>query len=199
MTARAALLGATLLALAGCAPFAVLPEVSDLSDVGSEETVLVGRVELIPPLEPDEQEVGTFYGRFRDKAVLYTDEHMPSGKYFDPRDANAAILAPLDGTFYAKVRRWPQYIVAGSIYMRLKLGAGGSGRPSEARLPGGFKIDIRPGDRAVYVGTIQYHRDEFFGITRIEVVDEYGRTNAEFQRRFGTGVRLRKALLSEAL
>jgi hypothetical protein len=57
-----------------------------------------------------------------------------------------------------------------------------------------FRVDIRPGDRAVYIGTIQYYRDEFFSTEKVVVKDDYAAANAEFQRRFGRGVTLRRAL-----
>ena len=38
--------------------------------------------------------------------------------------------------------------------------------------PGGFYFDVPTGARAVYVGTLRYHRNDFNAITRAEVVDE---------------------------
>jgi hypothetical protein len=70
----------------------------------------------------------------------------------------------------------------------------GSGM-SRARFPGGLKVALKPGDRAVYIGTLRYHRDEFFEITKVSIVDEYGAAQAEFRKKFG-GVPLRKALMT---
>jgi hypothetical protein len=47
----------------------------------------------------------------------------------------------------------------------------------------------------VYIGTLRYHRDEFFEISRVVVVDEYAQANAEFVKKFGTRYPLRKVLL----
>jgi hypothetical protein len=78
--------------------------------------------------------------------------------------------------------------------MVLEVGSGMSG----ARFPGKLRVALKPGDRAVYIGTLRYYRDEFFEITRVAVVDEYGAANAEFANKFGSGVPLRKALMAPA-
>jgi hypothetical protein len=59
-----------------------------------------------------------------------------------------------------------------------------------------LRATLRPGDKAVYIGTIRYHRDEFFTISRIQIVDDYGHANAEFKKKFGSKHSLRKALLT---
>jgi hypothetical protein len=66
----------------------------------------------------------------------------------------------------------------------------------EARIeiPGGLRYDIRPGDKAIYVGTLRLHRDEFNEVTKAVFVDEYGAASAEFKKRFGSGATLRKAI-----
>ncbi|WP_205959719.1 hypothetical protein [Ramlibacter humi] len=38
--------------------------------------------------------------------------------------------------------------------------------------PGGLYFDVPAGARAVYVGTVRYHRNDFNRITRVEVIDE---------------------------
>jgi hypothetical protein len=46
----------------------------------------------------------------------------------------------------------------------------------------------------VYVGTLRYHRNEFFRITKTEIVDDYERANAEYPRLSGARFPLRKAM-----
>ena len=62
--------------------------------------------------------------------------------------------------------------------------------------PGGLKVSVKPGDKAVYIGTVQYHRNEFFDITKVAIVDDYERANTEFKKKFGKKHTLRKALLT---
>ena len=40
-------------------------------------------------------------------------------------------------------------------------------------LPGKLKFKLRDGDRAVYIGTMRYHRDVYNGITKVELINEY--------------------------
>jgi molybdopterin synthase catalytic subunit len=61
-----------------------------------------------------------------------------------------------------------------------------------------LKVSIKPGDKAVYVGTVQYHRNEFFEVTKVTIVDDYDHANAEFKKKFGARYPLHKALLTSA-
>src|SRR5690242_21852673 len=78
MAARPALLlAAACLVLAACGPQPEQP-VTRLSDIGSDSVVVVGRLELQPPLKPNEQQLkmGTIdpfdaADRFRDRGFLW--------------------------------------------------------------------------------------------------------------------------------
>ena len=95
----------------------------------------------------------------------------------DPRIADFAgrIEAPIGETFFVR---------------------GKASSQQKAVFPGGFQVAIKPGDRAVYIGTLRYQRDEFWEIQRITVLDEYAKANAEYQAKFGAGQPLRKALMA---
>ena len=54
-------------------------------------------------------------------------------------------------------------------------------------------IDVKR--KAIYVGTLRLHRDEFHTITKVEVRDEYAGALAEFRKRFAGEPAPRKALL----
>jgi hypothetical protein len=45
------------------------------------------------------------------------------------------------------------------------------------------------------VGTLRLHRDEFHEVTKAEVLDHFNTAYADFTRKFGAGLPLRKALL----
>ena len=49
----------------------------------------------------------------------------------------------------------------------------------ELRLPGKVKFKLLPQDRAVYLGSLRYHRDAYTVITRVEVIDDHERANRE--------------------
>ena len=63
------------------------------------------------------------------------------------------------------------------------------------RVPVPLSLDLRPEDRAVYIGTLRLHRDEFHGVVRAEVRDEHATAATLVRERFDPGMPLRRALL----
>lgn len=182
---------ATFLLLVACVGPAREP-VGSFSSVGSGEAVLVGRVELVPALGKSEQRLkGLGAGRVENKLFLITDHRYRVLKE-EPvvGDFDGRIEAVLGETFFVRTTAKPFYVLGGMLYLSLD-GAG----VEQAFFPGGLKVALTPEDKAVYIGTIQYHRNEFFEITKVAIVDDYGRSNAEFKRKFGGKHQLRKALL----
>jgi hypothetical protein len=180
------------LALAACAPAPRAP-VTSLESIGRDEVVLVGRVEIVPPLRKGEQKIGgNVIGNFKDRMFLLLDDKLRPLPQ-DPRVADYAgrIEAPLDGTFFVRSKAEPAYLLGGILFLEF---TGNS--QQRVYFPGGLRVDVKPGDRAVYVGTLRYTRDEFFEIKRTQVVDEHREASREFAAKFGSGAALRKALLA---
>jgi hypothetical protein len=188
---RRALLLAAALGLAGCVPPALAP-VSTADGIGSGETVIVGRVELVPPLRKGEQRLtamGT--GSYENLMLLLTGERdrpLPA----DPAiaDYTDRIEAKLGSHFFVRTRSAPFYIHGGIVFLDM------GSTMNRARFPGGLRVALKAGDRAVYIGTLRYHRNEFFDITDVQVVDEYAGANTEYVKKFGNGVPLGKALMT---
>lgn len=175
--------------LSGCgSPRAPLHSIAELP---YDEVAIVGRVVLTPPLAKDEQRLSLGSHSRRNKVALITDNE-PRQLKGEPgmSDYRGRIDAELGDEFYVKSGRTPFYILAGVVV----LASGNNQRYDQAYLPGGLKVDIRAGDKAVYIGTVSYVRDEFFRITQMRVIDDYERVNAEFRKRFGSRHALRKAL-----
>jgi hypothetical protein len=61
-------------------------------------------------------------------------------------------------------------------------------------IPVPIEFDIKPADKAIYVGTWRYHHDEFNEITKAEILDQYPAALAEFRKKFGADATLRKSL-----
>jgi hypothetical protein len=197
LSARRVVAGALLaLALAGCAPAPRAP-LTSLDSLGRDEVVLVGRVEMVPPLRKGEQKIrGMVVGNIENRLYLMLDgelRRLPP----EPRVADYAgrIEAALGNTFFVRSNAAPFYVLGGVLFLEI-----GGSRMERVHFPGGLHVAVNPGDRAVYVGTLRYHRDEFFEITRVSVVDEYREASAEFGDKFGRGpgVVLRKALMTPA-
>ena len=180
-------------AVAACAGPAREP-MDSFAGMGGGETLLVGRVELVPPLAKDEQKIDAVNsGSFENRMFLLADDHYRSIKG-EPvtADFTGRIEAPLEKTFFVRSDSKPFYILGGMLWLDL-------GRAmNKAYFPGGLKVPLQPGDRAVYIGTVRYHRNEFWEITKVAIVDDYDRANAEYRKKFGAKAPLRKALLTRA-
>jgi len=191
MRALAPVVALLALALAACAPAPRAP-LTSLSALGSDEVVVVGKVELVPALRKGEQKIrGMVVGNFENTVYLMMDEKLRPLPQ-DPRIADYAgrIEARFGSTFFVRSKAAPSYILGGILFLEI-----GGQSQEKIYFPGGFQVAAKPGDRAVYVGTLRYQRDEFFEFQRITVVDEYKEASAEFQARFGSGQALRKALM----
>ena len=167
--------------------------INSFKKLRANETIVVGRVELVPPLHEHEQRLrGPMSGRYEDKMFLMIDaEHWELTEEPGFGDFKGRIDAALGEEFMVRSSNEPFYIIAGMMMLSI-----GHGSTDQAYFPGGLKANIRPGDKAVYIGTIRYHRDEFFEITNAEIIDDYDRVKREFEERLGVRYSLRKRLLS---
>lgn len=191
--ARLAATGLLLIGALGACVGPAREPVDSLSGLNGGETVVVGRIELVPPLRKSEQKLkGLGTGNFENKIILIADEQNRT-LTDEPGMADYAgrIEAILGKNFFVRSDSKPFYILGGMMYLDL-----GGQEMNRAYFPGGLKVSIKPGDKAVYVGTVQYHRNEFFEITKAAIVDDYDRANAEFKKKFGAKYPLRKALLT---
>lgn len=181
--------------LAGTLAACVVPParvaIDSMSGVGAGETVVVGRVELVPPLRKDEQKMKALNsGSYENKMFLIAAERYRKLED-EPKlaDFEGRIEASLGKNFFVRSSNKPFYILGGLVFLT---------DTNKAYFPGGAKVTIQPADKAVYVGTIQYHRDEFFNVNKVVIVDDYERANTEFKKKFGTRHTLRKSLLTAA-
>ena len=178
-------------ALGGCVGAAREP-IDSMGGLGGDETIVVGRVELVPPLRKDEQKIKHVIGDVENKIFLITDDHYRVLKE-EPgmSDFAGRIEAKIGKTFFVRSSSKPFFILSGMLFLDI-----GGQESNRAYFPGGLKVALKSGDKAVYIGTIQYHRNEFFEVTKSVIVDDYERANAEFKKKFGTKYPLRKALLT---
>lgn len=176
--------------LAGCG--LTRPAITDLSQLGPDEVLVVGSVRLTPPLDEQDQKDSwnvIVPGGYRNKVRLLTGEQFRRlAPPLTMDDYRNNIHLDLGATSFASMPRKPFHILLGAILMD------DSNPEDVAYLPGGFKVGVRDDDTAIYVGTLHYHRDEFFRIKRVQVEDDYARALADFRKQFGTGARLRKSL-----
>lgn len=157
------------LLLQACAMPRALPEASDLR-AGDGEVVVIGKVELVPPLERGEQK--THWNVVGEKRLLQRVWLSTGGEYrpvktarVDVADFQGSLEAQWGVPFMVKAPRQRTWLNGGLAHLDVM---------DQERLwfPGGLYFDVPPGATAVYIGTLRFHRNDFNVITRVEVVDE---------------------------
>jgi hypothetical protein len=158
------------LLLQACATPSMLPAAPD-QKAGSGEVVVIGKIELVPPISPLEQQ--THWNVIGEKRML-GHVFMATGESYKPvttgRIDGAEFQATLEaewGTpFMVKVARQPRtYFNGGMTHLNVM-------RQEMLWFPGGLYFEVPQGATAVYIGTLRYHRNDFNSITRVEIVDE---------------------------
>jgi hypothetical protein len=197
LAAMRALLPAAAALLAGCV--SVSESLDSFSQVGADEVLVVGRIEIVPPIKPEEQSykaLDPFNSKrhFMGRAVLFMSDKPEYQEY-----TGDALNPPLQETWFLKVPRTKRYMVKGSVTMAFALRTVSRRQAvtdqTELLFPAPLALDIRPADKAVYIGTLRLHRDEFHEVTRAEVRDDYAKAVAEYRAKFPGAPLPRKALL----
>jgi hypothetical protein len=192
------LLALAVMALAGCV--SVSEDVKSVGEVAADEVLLVGKIQIVPAIKPDEQSFKAL-DPFNTKrhhigrAILFVSDKPDYRERTDH-----ALNPPLEQTFFLRMPRSQRFMVKGSVTMAFALRVV-SRRQSVAEqtelvFPAPLEVDIRPGDSAVYVGTLRLHRDEFHEVTRAEIRDDYASAIVDYRRKFGAAAAPRKALFA---
>ncbi len=167
-----------------------IPHAEDWGDVPDDRALAVFKVRLTPPLTRDEQVLNPYVGRFRNAAQIYfDDEHASRVPMVDAKRSKQMSLVRLGELVFVPLPRRPTHLAMGVIYTSL-----GYGPADTYGLPGGLRLELAPDDRAVYLGTVEYQRDEFNVVTKGRVLDESAEAEAAYRALFGDAVPLRKAL-----
>ncbi len=177
----------------------VSERLDSFSQVGADEVVVVGKIEIVPPIKPEEQTYKALdplnaKRHFMGRAVMFMSDQPEYQEY-----TGDALNPPLEQTYFLKVPKAKRYMVKGSVTMAFALRTVSRRQAvteqTELKFPAPLALDIRPGDRALYVGTLRLHRDEFHEVTRAEVRDDYARAVADYRKKFPGAPLPRKALL----
>jgi hypothetical protein len=180
---------ALLLALAGCVPGR--SQVEALPAAGSDQVLLVGRIELEPPLDPREQELGAQAESMRGKAHAVIGSEWVKLDGRSRSTYNAGTIVDIGKDFYIGLPRSRELFYSGSIVITYSTSR--SPTPRWIELPGGIRFDVDPQHRAVYLGTIRYHRDAYNAIRKVELND-FARAEREYAGRFGRQAPLGRAV-----
>jgi len=170
------------------------PQVTNLMFVAPDKAIIVGRIELHPPLQEGEQTLKTSRGEeFRNVFILYGGDRLRDFTKSKPATFEGSFATTLEKEFFIKVEKGSTFFVSGGTFY------------TEYDLPNyityhtfssPLQVNIMPDDEAVYIGTIQYYRDENNGVKDVMIRDDYQWADAQFKERFGTSKSLRKALVT---
>ena len=157
------------LVLQACAIPQPLPAATDLRP-GASEVVVIGKIELVPPLDPRESR--SHWNAIGEKKFL-GHVMIATGAEYVPvttskvvgAEFNSSIDAEWSVPFMVKAPRQRTYLNGGMAHLDVV---------AQDRLwfPGGLYFDVPRDATAIYIGTLRFHRNDFNAITRVEIVDE---------------------------
>jgi hypothetical protein len=191
--APALLLAAT---LGGCAITMPEKEIATFSEVEPGSVLVVGAVEVVPPLRPGEKQLDIPNDIFGMEEMISNRAWLTIGSSpSTPVDKGEVTINPeLGQTYFFAVPKDAPYMVGGYVMIDYQVVQNAMVRDRRISIPGTLRLDIRPDDEAIYVGTIRVKRDDFNEVIDAALVDDYQHAAAEFKKRFGTEARLRKAM-----
>jgi len=158
------------LALQACTLPRSLPATADVKP-GESEVVVIGKIELIPPLSP-QFEQKTHWNVIGEKRILSRVLIATAGEYKPVKTSE------LDGAEFQSTLEveWGVPFMVNAPRRRTFLNGAVAHLDVLAQeklwFPGGYYFDVPKGAAAVYIGTLRYFRDDFNSITRVEVIDE---------------------------
>jgi hypothetical protein len=189
------------LLFAACSQTQVLEKMKEGEAIPPGEVVLVGKIFINPPLGPSDQDV--------DPPSLvpekYKEYYEPGGmslgiasQYVDySEDDDAATISRMEYTALGKFgQMFAVHHPLKSTYLVYLsyLQTNRRNRIVYVHLPASFRIPVSPGDRAVYIGTLRYERNEYGDITSISVVDNLAHERAEIEKKVGKRTPIAKRL-----
>ena len=190
-----------LVVITGCSG---LPSLNNASELMDNEIVLVGRIELVPPLEKVEEATMSVKKENRKANAVFFIGQIPIENLSMPgMDAvKSAAAIDLGKDFYIRVPRSEKLIYSGTTTLAkitggIVIGDNATITSDSLVLPGGISFKVDKHDRALYFGTIRYHRDDYNAITNVKVIDKFSSTQKMFVKKFGDTLKLKRAKLEQ--
>ena len=187
----AALIVVAAAGLIGCLPPA-RPHAAAPVSLGAGQTLLTGVIEIAPaPADSD------YHFKHRDdwkgKAFLLVgDLSEPLPNPLTLSDYKDRIEVTLGKPFHVIVPSRPLHVRG--IYVPMQVS---DTKVDWIKLPARFTIPIDGSVRGAYMGRLRYSRDEYYAVTRVDLIDELELANAETTKRFGAFAQLRRAFPRE--
>ena len=189
-TLRKVLLLSLLLCLTACVQMGI-KSVKSTADLGSDEILIVGKIKLVPKFDPTEQHLPSLmFGRDQVEGrafVALGNEFKPLSEFATFSGVKNLASVEFRKTFMVAVKKTKPLIFSGAFFM-----ISGNRANDHYLLPGGLKFNYKKNDRAIYIGTIEFHRNDYDEITKVNLIDEYKEANKVFKKIHGKKLKLKK-------
>lgn len=188
-----------LAALSGCV--SEMQTVQNASQLGPNDIAIVGKIEIVPPLDKYDQAglktLGS--GKFKNKVQIVFDTKKPNAENPKPDYSDNIAQVPIGEVFVLRHRKAAAtYYLGGYILTQSQASYSGyQGRNASIDVgtilvSGGLKFHTANKTRALYIGTIRYYRDDYNAIKKIRVLNHYKSANREFRKRTGAKYNLQR-------
>jgi hypothetical protein len=171
------------------------PTVSGPGDAAGDEVIVVGRVYLDPPFREGEQKIAWGIGMdFFRNAYLGTGD-TPWGRQELPDGDSKGILddsiqVPFNQWFFARFPKRDFYVRMLMYYPDVESVLTGVHSAvldqRRAYLVSDLKVDVKPTDSVIFIGTLIYQRDDFNNLKGVKVYGDLKTAASAMQKRLGS-------------
>jgi len=155
----------------------------DIDKIGEGNVIIVGCIELKPPLEEYEQ---SFWDQYRNRVYFSLEKNILEFNDSNIRNMNNFVEAILGNDFYIKK------MYSKELYISCQLVAVAFS-DGYLYLPGVFQIEVPQGCKVAYIGKIRYHRDIYSAITKVEIIDDYENAKSQLEEKYRKQVNMCRA------
>jgi len=163
----------------------------DAAALGND-VVIVGSIELSPPLRDGEQDFPptTIGLDLITNAVFFQLGPQVSGDQgINVTNTGRFSNAKFGKVFFLKEARHDRLFLSSSLMYKAILRT----RTDYLYFPGYIEIEVPQGARFLYIGTIRYVRDVYDAVTKIEIVDDLDGAKKAMEKQFGGQFDLQRA------
>lgn len=166
----------------------------NIAGVPGNKILVMGKIELHPPLSDEEQLLKGSRGEaLRNAFVLFCGDQLKDLVTRMPDDLSGGFDITPEKEFLIMVDRDKPFFLAGGIFYTAY------DPPANIKyqtFPSPLTAKFKQGDEAVYIGTIQYYRDAENRLTSVMIRDDFQWAETRLKERLSSFKTIRKALVA---
>jgi hypothetical protein len=162
----------------------------EITQVGKNKIVLVGRIELMPALEKSEQNLyGIGLEMYRNALMFCLDNKIMTYDEIPPEHLSDFVRVYLGQDFFIKQNYQKKVYISCQLLI-----ADTNIYPYRYMyFPGVITIEIPEDSKVVYIGTIRYYRDIYSAITKVDIIDDYAEAQTNLREKYKEPVEMGRA------